>query len=417
MRLLFLSSFYPPHDRGGFEQLCDEVAVLLRQRGHTVSILTTRSSLLPISQPEPYVTRTLYLQADVDYYRISDFFFKRAVRERANARALRTAIERAAPDLFVVWGMWNLSRNLPYWAEQWLPGRVAYYIASTWPCDVDIHEEYWQLPARRPWGEVIKRLLRALARSQLAREHYPPRLQFEHAVCVSQYIHTRLVNAGQLPGHSGVVYNGIDPEPFVRCARVNEPAASGPLRLLYLGSLVTIKGVDAAIEAMGLLKQRGLIDRVQLTITGDGHPDYEARLHAMTRQLDVSDHVRFTPRIPRSEVPAYLPLFDVYLFTSCGPEAMARAVMEAMASGLLVIGAEIGGQVEMLRHDQNALTFQPGDARGLADSIARAIEQPALREQLARAGQQTVLERFTVQRMVDELEVFFAQAAASADAA
>jgi glycosyltransferase involved in cell wall biosynthesis len=404
LQLLFLSSFYPPYDRGGFEQLCYEVACQLYQRNHTVSVLTSRYGVSAEARSEDGVMRSLYLQANVDHYRVSDFFLKRSVQEQANMQALRQAIDQTAPDLLVIWGMWNLSRNLPYWAEQWLPGRVAYYLASTWPVDLDIHEAYWQLPAGHALSEMLKRPLRTLALSRLQHEGYPPPLRFENAACVSQYIHTTLAASGRLPLNASVIYNGIDPEPFLQHARDSERRSFAPLRLLYFGSLLLGKGVHTAIEALGLLKLRGMIDRVELTITGSGHPDYEERLHTMVETLGICEQVRFTGYIPRNEIPSYLQQFDVYLFTSCGPEAMARTVMEAMASGLLVIGAETGGQVEMLNNLQNALTFQAEDAEGLADQIVYALEHPAQSIALAEMGQQTVLEQFTMRRMVDELE-------------
>jgi glycosyltransferase involved in cell wall biosynthesis len=98
--------------------------------------------------------------------------------------------------------------------------------------------------------------------------------------------------------------------------------------------------------------------------------------------------------------------FQVFLFTSIWPEPMARSVMEAMAAGLLVIGTEVGGQTEMLFDGQNALTFKAEDFETLARHIAAVAENPALRVRLARAGQQLVLERFTLDRMVDEIEQF-----------
>jgi glycosyltransferase involved in cell wall biosynthesis len=58
----------------------------------------------------------------------------------------------------------------------------------------------------------------------------------------------------------------------------------------------------------------------------------------------------------------------------------------------------------MLEHLQNALTFEAEDATGLADRIEQALNNPGLRARLASAGQQTVLERFTLDRMVDNIE-------------
>jgi glycogen synthase len=410
MHLLFLSTFYPPYELGGLDQLCQEVSEGLKRRGHHVTVLTSRYGTDEHSNDEVDVLRQLHLQAGLNYYRPIDFFLKWRQWEQHNAQALRAAIACNLPDLLVVWNMWNLSRNLPHWAETWLPQRVAYYVSSTWLVETDAHLAYWQLPARRALAEQLyKRPLRALALAELRRENYPPRLQLEHVMCVSRYIRDTLRQAKALPRDAGVLYNGIAPEPFLRHARRTEWDTPDRLRLLYFGALLEIKGVHTAVEALGILKGRGLADRIDLTLIGSGHPDYEARLHALVDQYGLQNSVHFAGRVARDKVPECLAHYDVYLFTSCGPEALARTVMEAMAAGLLVIGAETGGQVEMFVNGENSLTFKPEDAGELADQIERALDDPALRRRLAQAGQHTVLERFTLERMIDDTEAWLEQ--------
>src|SRR5207249_4901365 len=124
MRILFLSNFYPPHAIGGYEQWCQEVADLLAARGHRVTVLTSRYGLEPgckMSQTDekqppdrPVVIRTLHLQADLAYYQPVHFFLQRRQQERANQRELHRVIDQVQPDVLMVWGMWNLSHNLPY---------------------------------------------------------------------------------------------------------------------------------------------------------------------------------------------------------------------------------------------------------------------------------------------------------------
>ena len=211
MRLLFLTNLFPPYEIGGYEQWCQEVAEELRDRGHTIRILTSRHGLNGAQLNEPNVTRTLYLQADVHHYRPSDFFLERRRKERWNERELRRVIDEFQPDLAIIWGMWDLSRWLPYQAEQWLPGRVAYYISSYWPNDLDLHREYWRLPAGHLPAEFAKKPFRAAALATLDREGYPPRLRFEHAVCCSQHVRSTLVEAGQLQASAGVLLGGINP--------------------------------------------------------------------------------------------------------------------------------------------------------------------------------------------------------------
>jgi glycosyltransferase involved in cell wall biosynthesis len=92
------------------------------------------------------------------------------------------------------------------------------------------------------------------------------------------------------------------------------------------------------------------------------------------------------------------------LFPSIWPEPIARSVMEAMAAELLVIGSEVGGQVEMMRDGENALTFTPGNAAQLAEHIRTALREPARVEQIAAAGRATVLRDFDVERTMLEME-------------
>ena len=113
-------------------------------------------------------------------------------------------------------------------------------------------------------------------------------------------------------------------------------------------------------------------------------------------------------------MPDALKRFDISLFTPSGRSRWARTVMEAMASGLLVIGADVGGQSEMLEHERNSLTYPAGDARALAARIVAIANDPLKQEELARAGQRTVRERFTKTRMAGDVESYLSQLAGAA---
>ena len=90
MRILFLSNLYPPWELGGYEQWCQEVATHLVDRGHDVSVLTSRHGVQSACENGvPYVTRTLHLQTNIAYYRPIDFFLWRPFQERDNIQTLR----------------------------------------------------------------------------------------------------------------------------------------------------------------------------------------------------------------------------------------------------------------------------------------------------------------------------------------
>ena len=265
------------------------------------------------------------------------------------------------------------------------------------------HVSYWQQPARRRVTGMLMAPARHLALRTLAQERAAYPLGLEHVACVSEYVRNKLSQAGALPHGARVIYNGIDPEPFLQAAAQCK-ADSGTLRLVYTGSLVAHKGVHTAIEALGLLRQRGRSDGIHLDVVGGGHPDYQAQLRQRIAELGLADWVTFSGRVLRSEIANVLADHDVFLFTSVYEEPIARSVMEAMAAGLAIVGTPVGGQPEIFEDGTNALVYPPDDASKLADCIEVLQHDPALRARLALAGQATVEKRFTLERMVDEME-------------
>jgi glycosyltransferase involved in cell wall biosynthesis len=77
-----------------------------------------------------------------------------------------------------------------------------------------------------------------------------------------------------------------------------------------------------------------------------------------------------------------------------------------MISSLVVVATQTGGTVEVLRDGENGLLFAAGDAEDLAQKIAGLATDPKLRRRLALAGHQTVVERFTKTKMMDEIESY-----------
>ena len=175
---------------------------------------------------------------------------------------------------------------------------------------------------------------------------------------------------------------------------------------MYVGRLSYDKGVHTAIQALGEIVHRCEYSNVKLTIIGTGEADYEAYLHKLARQCQVETRVQFLGAQPKDAMPELYQRADILLFTSIWPEPFGRVIVEAMASGVVVVGAASGGAAEILVENENALLFPPGDAMGLANQITRLVESPALRKQLAEAGRQTAQTRFDLQRMITEIEAY-----------
>jgi glycogen synthase len=403
MRILFLSNFFPPARPGGYTQWCHEVAERLARRGHTIGVLTSRYELAKAPASEQNIFRLLHLEGDLAFYQPFHFFSRWKKQHRENLVFLEHTVKNFAPDLIFVWGMWALSKALPALAEQLLPGRVVYYLSDYWPSALDMHTTYWQSPARHWPMQVLKRGLSKVAMSMLTKEGQP-NLKLEQVICVSARVRDLLVEAGLPIQHARIIHGGTDIDRFLGVRE--RDFLSGNLKLLYAGQLVHHKGVHTAIEAIArLVKQRG-IDQMTLTMVGSGHPNYERFLRDLVGREGLQDYVIFYGPVSKDKMPAMLQKFDVLIFPSIYEEPLARMTQEAMASGLAVIGTTTGGTKEILKDGETGLTFAPEDAGKLAEQIARLIANPDLCRHLAQAGRQTVLENFTLDKMVNEIEVY-----------
>jgi glycosyltransferase involved in cell wall biosynthesis len=413
MRFLFLSNFFPPHHIGGYEELCAEVGDRLKQRRHSVAVVTTShgvhrhaAPVAPVA-PEEDVYRVLSPEVDLRPYRaMLGFFAGRGARLERNLAALDGVVTEVSPDVVIVWGMWNLARALPARAETRLPGRVVYYLADYWPSLPDAYTLYWKAPARRGSAALLKRVMARPALHLLARAKGTPSPRFERVVAVSQAVRDHLVRQGVPVGHARVVHNGIDVRAFARSARDAQTGRHPPgaLSLLYAGRLSADKGVHTAIEAVGLAARCGCPAR--LTIVGTGSAAYEHELRGIAKRAAVADRVVLRGRVPRERMARELAAADVLVAPSIWPDPLPRTIQEGMAAGLVVIGSRVGGIPEIIEHGRNGMTFTPGAPRELADLIVRLERDGALRTRLAVEAERTVAGRFTIERMVDELEAY-----------
>jgi glycosyltransferase involved in cell wall biosynthesis len=93
----------------------------------------------------------------------------------------------------------------------------------------------------------------------------------------------------------------------------------------------------------------------------------------------------------------------VLLMCTCHQEAFARVVLEAMASGMAVLGTLTGGTGEILEDGVTGLTFPVGDSMALAEQIMRLSNDPQLWLTLSGEGCRVVRERFSMDSMIAEI--------------
>lgn len=403
MKILFLSNFYPPASRGGYEQWCQEVLDGLRCQGHDVRVLTSNFGKKHLSVPDPaWVDRTLYLEMELASLRNAlQFFTHRKKRERQNIHYVRQIVKNFGPDAVLVWGMWNLHRSVPALVEELMAGRVAYYMGDYWPTLPNQFQNYWNSPARNIMTGFPKSLMKPVAQKILAHEKRPA-LQLSRVIFPSAFMQDALMQKGVKPLHAKVIYGAIDTKLYLN----GHKNQSDTVSILYIGRLTEEKGVHTAIESVGHLVRENGLKNLKLTIVGDGEPAYKTYLYQLANQLNVGSYVTFLPAQPKEALPALYKQTDIFLFTSIWPEPFGRVIVEAMASGVPVVGAPVGGAKEILAENVNALTFTPNDPVNLADRLRKLIESPELRDTLGKAGRTIAMHEFDIQRMTREIETY-----------
>jgi glycosyltransferase involved in cell wall biosynthesis len=78
-----------------------------------------------------------------------------------------------------------------------------------------------------------------------------------------------------------------------------------------------------------------------------------------------------------------------------------------MASGLPAIASDVGGNPEIVQHGVSGLLVPPRDADALARAMIRLIEDPALAERLATQGAERVRCEFSIERMLERMQLTY----------
>ncbi len=411
MRVLFLTNFYMD-GTGGEEQSCQQVVEGLKQRGHTTLVLTSMhgSNNLPVEVDGLY--RSLYLEMDLVPLRHSiTFFTQRKAREKRNLQVFEQVIEQFDPDIIFIWGMWNLPRSLAALAESRYPHKVVYRFASYWPTLPSQHEFYWRALGRNWYTRIPKQVLGSVALAMLSKEFQHTPLMFRHAICVSAATQNALVEAGIPVSDARVIYTGLEVERYLNGEQHQQRKADRSLNLLYAGRLAADKGIETAIEAMEKLVHGQGKRNIRLSLAGSGSVDYENHLRQLVDRAGLTDHVTFLGWVLPAEMPGLLSKSDALVLPSIWPEPFSRAILEGMISGLVVLATPTGGTPEMIADGENGMLFMPNDPEDLARKIAQLVEDPELHSQIGYAARQTILKRFTMTRMMDEIEGFLQEVA------
>lgn len=165
----------------------------------------------------------------------------------------------------------------------------------------------------------------------------------------------------------------------------------------YFGRLVPQKHVDWIIEAFDRARSAGIGGH--LVIAGDGPA--RASLEALAGRLGSSTAIRFCGRVPEQDAGMYFELFDVFVSAS----SAGLAILEAMAHAkIALITPEARPETELVRDGVTGIVTRGYSVADLAEGLGRAAAALRGRQALGETAQRAVLERATLENMVEAFD-------------
>jgi glycosyltransferase involved in cell wall biosynthesis len=165
----------------------------------------------------------------------------------------------------------------------------------------------------------------------------------------------------------------------------------------WIGRMTAVKRTDVVLESFRRLRDEG-VDAV-LCMVGDG-PDRQS-VENLAGGLGIMRDSLFPGY--QEDVGPFFAAFDVFVLPS-GNEGTPVTAIEALASGCPVVATRVGGVPDVVTDGEDGFLVDPGDVEGLAASLARLANDPALRARMGGAGRERMRSRYAVDRLIDDID-------------
>ncbi|MBL8095739.1 MAG: glycosyltransferase family 4 protein [Anaerolineales bacterium] len=428
MRILLAVHHFPPRYTGGAEWRAHRTARALLARGHVVRVVCVEQIDAPPTAPLTWQDDT-YDEVDVrrlsfnlaaapdpfrwtydntwigEHLRLLIAEFKPDVLHvisgyLISGRALRVAAELGIPSVVTLTDFWFLCPRLSLRRPD---GSVSKLPVATAECAQCLGEERrryrWSARVapelmRRYWARQTGPIQRIEARRAFLLDSLN---QAGAVISPSEFLRSIHIEAGVAPDRIRFSRQGRDfPDLTPELMR---KTPSGTLRLGYLGQIAELKGVHVLLEAARRLAGQ----KLSVTVYGDLEPF--PKYSALLKKLAADD-----PRIRlagayrgHAALAQIFPELDAIVVPSLWYENSPNTILEAFAYKTPVIATRLGGMAELVRHGENGLLFESGDADDLSRQIWRLLAEPGLRDRLG-SGVPPVR---TVAEEIDELVAMY----------
>ena len=193
-----------------------------------------------------------------------------------------------------------------------------------------------------------------------------------------------------------VAHNGVDVKRF-------DPAKKGDAIRKKLGidadafvvlenaRMIEQKGYPYLLDAFAMLKKK----RKNAELIAIGKGPLKGMLEQMSRRLGIAESVHFVTGIPEEELPLYYRAADIFAHSAVW-EPCAVVMPEALASGLPVVAARIGGNPEQIGEERDGcgLLVEPRDAKAMFEKMDYLYENDNVRKRFGKNARERAVKKF-----------------------
>jgi glycosyltransferase involved in cell wall biosynthesis len=369
-RILVINNLYPPQELGGYGRSLFDFANLLRQRGHTVQVLTSDAPYLGrIRENEPYVNRNLQLfgSFEGETKPIEDpTEIERIVHH--NHAIVAETIEQFSPEVCLIGNINFLGTEI--------------------------------------FNDFLENSIPIIHHLGLPTLLYPPQMMPQHRLFMlataSKFVMEKVKEQGYDRKNTAIVYPGAWVEKFKMCTIPNLDR----LRIVYAGLIVGSKGPQTLVKALKILHDRQI--DFECSFAGDTFSKtLFNNLKEFVNRYGMNDKIEFIGYLKRQELIELYSTKNVIVFPSIGPEAFGISPVEGMAAGLTAISTGVGGAREAIEDGVSGLLFPPEDAVALANQLLSLLDDKKRWRSLSRNGIERACTLLNIERSVDILEEKF----------
>jgi glycogen(starch) synthase len=382
MRVLVVSTLYPPFALGGYEVECSSVVERLGEQ-HDVLVLTSAKDHRTAIGADSAFSR-VQVRRELTLMTANETGALRA--PLASVRAVGTA-RRALewkPDFIYSWNGASIPQSaLRIFADSGVP--LAFRVCEHWFGGLFLRDQFMREllpasrgPARAFWAAGCRalNLLPALRLDATAPVRTAVSWNSEairRMVTMPPFVDTVLERVGHSVPRYGDLYAAIERKP------TDEP------EIAFVGRVTPYKGLASAIEALALLRSDHDVP-ASLVVAGPEDEGHAAELRSLAARLGVADAVRWNGPLQPAGIAELLARASVMIVPSTWDEPFPLVTIEGALARVPLVASDVGGIGEGMHDEQHALLFPREDATAAAAALARTLretEQTAARVQRA----------------------------------